>query len=197
MPDRIEAGTIAIAAAICGGKVEITNIIPEHLSLVFNKFKNSKINYRIQRDDEIYSTIIIEQKNEIIAPDTKWIDTRPYPGFPTDLQSPFAVLMTQASGKCKIFETLFEARFDYVKWLIKMGAKIEVVNPFIVEISGPKKLFGKKIECSDLRGGAALLLAGLCAEGQTEIDNIEFIDRGYETIEIRLNKLGASIERTS
>jgi UDP-N-acetylglucosamine 1-carboxyvinyltransferase len=196
MPDRIEAGTIAIAAAICGGRVEITNIIPEHLSLVLNKFKDSNINYQIEKTDGIYSSMIIEQETEIVAPDTKWIDTRPYPGFPTDLQSPFAVMMTQAKGRCRIFETLFEARFDYVKWLVEMGAEIEVVNPFIVEITGPKKLSGKKIKCSDLRGGAALLLAGLCAQGQTEIENIEFIDRGYENIEIRLNKLGASIERT-
>lgn len=197
MPDRIEAGTIAIAAAICGGKVEVTNIIPEHLSLVFNKFNNSNINYRIEKIDKIYSKLVIDQEAEIIAPKTKWIDTRPYPGFPTDLQSPFAVLMTQATGKSKIFETLFEARFDYVKWLTEMGANIKVVNSFIVEITGPTKLVGKRIKCSDLRGGAALLLAGLCAEGQTEIENIEYIDRGYEKIEIRLNKLGASIERTN
>jgi UDP-N-acetylglucosamine 1-carboxyvinyltransferase len=197
MPDRIEAGTIAIAAAICGGKVEITNIIPEHLSLVLNKFKNSNVDYQIEKTDKVYSKMIVDQKRELIAPNTKWIDTRPYPGFPTDLQSPFAVLMTQANGRSKIFETLFEARFDYVKWLVEMGANIEVVNPFIVEITGPTKLQGKKIESSDLRGGAALLLAGLCAEGRTEIENVEFIDRGYENIDIRLNKLGASIERTN
>jgi len=195
MPDRIEAGTIAIASAISGGRLEISNVIPEHLALVLNKFKNINVDFSIQNTNTPYSKMIIEQKRELIAPNTKWIDTRPYPGFPTDLQSPFAVLLTQAKGRSKIFETLFESRFDYTKWLIKMGAKIEVTNPFVIEIIGPTRLKASKIECSDLRGGAALLLAALCAEGETTIENIEFIDRGYENIEIRLNKLGAEIER--
>lgn len=195
MPDRIEVGTIAIAAAICGGEVIIKKMVPGHISLVLNKFKDSGIDFVIEPSEAGFSQMTIDQKSEIIAPDAKWIDTRPYPGFPTDLQAPFTVLMTQAKGRSKIFETIFESRFDYVKWLIEMGANIDVVNPFIVETEGPSKLVGKNIDCTDLRGGAALLLAGLCAEGETIIDNIEYIDRGYENIEIRLNNLGADIER--
>lgn len=195
MPDRIEIGTVAIAAAICGGRVEITNIIPEHLALVLNKFADAQMDFEIIDGEEGQAKIIIDQTRELIAPDAKWIDTRPYPGFPTDLQAPFAVFLTQVKGRSKIFETIFESRFDYVKWLVEMGADIDVVNPFVVEITGPSKLQGKKIECTDLRGGAALLLAGLCAQGETIVENIEFIDRGYEKIEKRLNELGADIER--
>jgi UDP-N-acetylglucosamine 1-carboxyvinyltransferase len=195
MPDRIEIGTIAIAAAICGGNVEITNVIPEHLALVLKKFQDSQMDFRFLPTENGGTKMIIKQKRKLIAPKAKWIDTRPYPGFPTDLQAPFTVLMTQAEGRSKIFETIFESRFDYVKWLIEMGANIDIVNPFVIEIDGPNKLVGKEIECSDLRGGAALLLAGLCAEGETKVKNIDFIDRGYEKMETRLNKLGADIER--
>lgn len=195
MPDRIEIGTVAIAAAISGGRVEIENVIPEHLSLVLNKFRSVGVNFEIVAGANSFSKLIIDQKNSLVAPDVKWIDTRPYPGFPTDLQSPFAVLLTQAKGKTKIFETLFESRFDYTKQLIEMGAKISIENPFIVEITGPSQLVGRQISCTDLRGGAALVLAGICAEGETIVDNIEFVDRGYENFEVRLNKLGAEIER--
>jgi len=111
------------------------------------------------------------------------------------LQSPFAVLATQADGRSRIFETLFSARFDYTKWLIEMGAKIDIESPHLIDVSGPTILHGDEIDASDIRGGAALVIAALAAKGETIIDNIEYIDRGYENLDLRLKKLGAEIER--
>ncbi|MCX6812735.1 MAG: UDP-N-acetylglucosamine 1-carboxyvinyltransferase [Candidatus Berkelbacteria bacterium] len=195
MPDRIEVGTIAIAAAITGGKVRIKNIIPAHLQIVLNKFRACHLDFEIEMIDEKFADMIINQKTKLQAPETKWVDTRPYPGFPTDLQPPFVVLMTQAAGRTKVFETIFESRFDYVKWLSVMGAKIEIESPHIVEIEGKTKLHGEMIESTDLRGGAALILAALCADGETVINNTNYVDRGYENFDERLKKLGAKIER--
>jgi len=124
-----------------------------------------------------------------------YIDTRPYPGFSTDMQSPIAVLLTQAKGQSHIFETLFEGRFNYVKELVKMGADCKLKDNHNLFIKGPKKLKGKTIYCSDLRAGAALLLATLMAKGESTIENIELIERGYENIDARLNQIGANIKR--
>ena len=194
LPDRIEAGTVAIAAAICGGRVVVENMIPDHLALVLNKFKLIGVDFEIEENGKWFN-MIVDQKSELIAPAVKWIDTRPYPGFPTDLQSPFAVLLTQAQGRTRMFETIFDSRFDYVKWLAGMGADITVENPHIILINGKTKLQGKEIDCSDLRGGAALVLAALCASGESVINNIEYVDRGYESFDKRLEKLGANIQR--
>ncbi len=191
IPDRIEIGTIMIAAAICGGKVVIKNAIPDHLELVFNKFRHARVDFGVKYNED-RADIYIEQKEKLQATN---IDTRPYPGFPTDLQSPFAILATQAKGKSKIFETLFSSRFDYIKSLLKMAASIEIESPHIVNITGPTDLNGEKIICSDLRGGAALVLAAMVARGKTEIEDIRYIDRGYENFDQRLNQLGAKIER--
>lgn len=192
IPDRIEAGTIAIAAAVTGGKITIKNIIPGHLSLVLNKFRNAQIDFEIKEGNGEFADLIINQKRPIMATN---IDTRPYPGFPTDLQAPFAVLMTAAKGKSRIFETLFSARFEYVKWLRQMGAKIDIESPHIIDITGPTHLTAKEIDACDIRGGAALVIAALAADGETVIDKVEFIDRGYENFDQRLAKLGAGIER--
>ncbi|OIN88922.1 UDP-N-acetylglucosamine 1-carboxyvinyltransferase [Candidatus Berkelbacteria bacterium CG_4_9_14_0_2_um_filter_42_30] len=194
MPDRIEAGTIAIAAAVTGGQVTIKNIIPSHLSLVLNKFKATHLDYQLKMHNKFYGDLIINQKRQLVATNT---DTRPYPGFPTDLQSQYTVLMTQAKGRSRIFETLFSARFDYVKWLVEMGAKIDIESPHLIDITGPINLKGDEIDASDIRGGAALVIAALAAKGETIVDNIEYIDRGYENIDLRLKKLGAEIERIS
>lgn len=193
IPDRIEIGTIMIAAATCGGKVVIKNTIPDHLELVFNKFRHARVDFGVKYD-EYRADIYIAQKEKLVATN---IDTRPYPGFPTDLQSPFAILATKAEGKSKIFETLFSSRFDYIKSLMNMGANIEIESPHIVNIIGPTNMTGKKIVCSDLRGGAALVLAAMIAHGETEIDDIKYIDRGYENFDQRLNQIGARIERVS
>lgn len=195
MPDRIEAGTMVIAAAVCGGKVKILDIIPDHLALVFSKFSEMSVDFEIIPTKNDHADIIINQRSQLVAPVSSKLDVRQYPGLPTDLQAPLAVLATQAKGETRIFETLFNSRFDYTKWLIEMGAKIDIVNPFLIEINGPVILQGQEIESSDIRGGAALVIAALCARGTTVISNIEYIDRGYENLDLRLRKLGAEIER--
>jgi len=195
IPDRIEVGTIVIMSAVCGGKVVIKNVIPAHMQLVLNKFRLINVDYKIEMKDELYGDMIVEQKNILQAPAVKWIDTRPYPGFPTDLQSPFTVLLTQAQGKSRMFETIFDSRFAYIKGLNQMGANISIENPHIIDITGPTKLNGSEIECSDLRGGAALVIAVLIAKGTTILNKIEYVDRGYDNFDQRLRNLGAEIER--
>lgn len=195
LPDRIEIGTIIIAAAICGGEVTIKNIIPEHLSLVLSKLKEMSVDFTLLEEKNGLADIIVNQKSQIVSPPSTKLDVRQYPGLPTDLQSPLAVLAVHANGETQIFETLFDSRFDYTKWLISMGAKIEILNPYLIKVVGPVKLKGTNIESSDIRGGAALVIAALAAEGKTIIDKIEFVDRGYEDLELRLRSIGADIER--
>lgn len=187
IPDRLEAGTFAIAAAASRGEMEIKNIIPSHLDMFLNKLKEINVNFQVS-------------KNSLIVKPTTYfkpvfIDTRPYPGFPTDLQSPVAVLLTQAKGTSKIFETLFENRFNYVKELIKMGANAKILDPHTLIIHGPTPLYGKKITTYDLRAGATLVIAALIASGKSTLERVELIDRGYEKLDERLKKLGAKIIR--
>jgi len=195
IPDRIEAGTIAIAAAVCGGKVKLKDIIPDHLALVLSKFTEMSVDYEMINAKNGHADMVINQRSQLVAPVSAKLDVRQYPGLPTDLQAPLAVLSTQASGETKIFETLFNSRFDYTKWLVEMGAKIDILNPFLIEINGPVILRGQEIESSDIRGGAALVIAALCARGTTIINNVEYIDRGYEELDKRLKSIGAEIER--
>jgi len=187
IPDRIETGTLVIAAALTQGTLKITNVIPEHLSLFFSKMQQIGVNMQV-KPGEI-----------IVKPATNfkpiYIDTRPYPGFSTDLQAPTAVLLTQAKGTSQIFETLFENRFNYVQELQKMGAKIKILDRHNIAISGPTVLHPAHLYCSDLRAGACLLLAALAAKGESMIDNVELIERGYETLDQRLNQIGAQIKR--
>ena len=133
-----------------------------------------------------------EKRGELTA---TGLDTRTYPGFPTDLQSPYAVLMTQANGKSQIFETLFEGRFLYLDELKMMNAKAEVLSPHIIQIYGPTKLKANHISSRDIRGGAALVIAAMLAEGDTIISDIEYIDRGYEKMDEKLRNAGVKIER--
>jgi len=195
MPDRIEAGTIIIAAAVCGGKVTIKDIIPDHLALVFSKLTEMSVDFDIMATKNNHADVIVNQRSQLVAPVSSKLDVRQYPGLPTDLQSPLAVLATQAKGETRIFETLFDSRFDYTRWLIEMGAKIDILNPYLIEINGPSVLLGREIESSDIRGGAALVIAALCAKGKTIISKIEYIDRGYENLDQRLRAIGAEIER--
>jgi len=187
IPDRIEAGTLIIAAAITNGNVIIENVIPAHLSLFLSKLKEIKVNFK-----EAGDKLILNPQKEFRS---VYIDTRPYPGFSTDLQAPMAVLLTQAHGKSRIFETLFEGRFNYVSELKKMGAKIKIADSHNIEITGPSKLKGTKLTSSDLRAGACLILAALTAKGESVIENIDLIERGYENLDARLNQLGADIKR--
>lgn len=192
MPDRIEAATYLIIAVATNSELTIGPVIPEHMSIVIKKLEAAGAKFEVveKEGSKYFKTY---KHGDLKAQD---IDTRTYPGFPTDLQSPFAVLMTQAEGKSRIFETLFEGRFLYLSELEKMGAKDQILSPHIIEIVGPRKLNGTSILCQDIRGGAALVVAALIAEGKTEINQSEYIDRGYENIDKKLIEVGADIIRT-
>ena len=187
IPDPIETATFIIASAITPGQVTIKNIQPEHLDLFLDKLEEIGINF--QKNN--HSITVSYSPN--LKP-TK-IQALIYPGFPTDFLPFTAVLLTQANGKSLIHDPLYESRFSYLQELRKMGADIEIVDPHRAIIFGKKPLRGLTIESWDIRGGASLVIAALMAKGQTTIENIYQIDRGYEKIEERLQKLGADIKR--
>lgn len=192
LPDRIEAGTFIIAAAVTQGEVVVKKIIPDHLDIFFNRLERAGVNFKfINKKGIFYDVKIAPSKTSHPIK----IDPRPYPGYPTDLQAQTGVLMTQLPRTSKIFETIFDGRLKYLDELKKMGAKVNIIDSHTAEITGPTKLKGSKITSFDLRAGATLVIAGLVAKGITEIDNISTIDRGYENIEIKLQNLGADIKR--
>ncbi len=186
IPDRIEAGTLMVASAITGGDVIITNVIPEHLEAVTAKLT------------ETGAAVLVEDNQIRVRgnPIYKGVDLRtlPYPGFPTDMQPQFMALMTLAQGTSIITETVFENRFKHVSELRRLGADIKVEGQTTI-IKGVPKLSGAVVEASDLRAGAALILAALVADNGTVIENIEHIDRGYERLENKYSSLGARIIR--
>lgn len=187
IPDRIEAGTFAILGLITNSELTIKNCQPDHLEVVIETLKKSGANL------EIGDTWIKTQPSKIKSTELR---THEYPGFPTDLQAPFTVLMTQAEGLSLIHEVIYEGRLFYTDKLNAMGAKIIMCDPHRVLVNGPTKLYAKKLESPDLRAGMALVLAGLIAEGNTTIDNIYQIERGYEKLIDRLQSLGAKITKT-
>lgn len=187
IPDRIEAGTFMVAAAISGGDVLVENVIPNHISPVIAKLKEAGC--EVTEDG---SNVRVRASEPLKPIDIK---TLPYPGFPTDLQAQFIALMTQCQGTNVAIETVFENRFMHVDELIKMGAEIKIDGRSAI-ITGGKPLRGAKVRATDLRAGAALILAGLVAQGTTQLEEIHHIDRGYENIEDKFRKLGALIERT-
>jgi len=187
IPDRIVAGTYLIASAMCGGKLLIKNVISNHFSILINKLQNSGCKIK-QFNDKIY----IESSGRLKS--INFIKTMPYPGFPTDLQSQILCMQTISKGYSLIQENLFETRFKFVPELLKMGANITIKNQ-TAYVLGVKKLFGAEVYAKDLRGGAALVLAGLCAEGYTTVYDVYHIDRGYENLEKKLSLLGADIKR--
>jgi len=188
IPDRIEAGTFMVAAAITRGDILLTNIMADHVKPMIAKLKEAQI--AVEESD---SGIRVwhEPSMEIIAADIK---TLPYPGFPTDMQAQFMALMTVANGTSVITETVFENRFMQVGELKRMGADIKIESRSAV-VEGIKQLAGAQVTASDLRAGAALTLAALCADGETEISSIHHIERGYQRLDLQLNKLGAKIRR--
>lgn len=192
IPDRIEAVTYALAGIITNGNVTVKRIIPDHLDIIFNRFDHAGINYKLVNCKGRFCDLVVQPPHQYHPIK---IDARPYPGYPTDLQAPTAVLMSQLPRTSKIFETIYEGRLAYLKELKKMGAAIKIIDSHTAEITGPAKLRGAKIKSFDLRAGATLILAGLIADGVTEISNIGTIDRGYERIEYKLQKLGADIRR--
>jgi len=186
-PDLLEAGTFFIAFALTGGQGRIKNINPEHLIYFFERMRDIGVNFEV--DDR---EIIVRPSDNFKA--TK-IQVLPYPGFPTDLQPQTAVLLTQAQGKSLIHEPLYENRFQHLQQLRKMGADIEITDPHRALIFGKTELTGTKVDASDIRAGAAMILAGLAARGETIVDNIFHIERGYEKFDEKLRALGAHIDR--
>ncbi len=186
-PDPLEAGTFLIAFAITGGQGIIKNINPEHLAFFLEKMKEIGVNFEIYPNE-----ILIKPSKEFKA---SKIQILPYPGFPTDLQPQTSVLLTQAQGKSLIHDPLYENRFQHLHELRKMGADIEVVDPHRALIFGKRELIGNKIDSSDIRSGASLILAGLISKEETLIEDIFQIERGYEKIEEKLRKLGARIKK--
>ena len=186
VPDQIECGTFMIAAAATHGDVLIKNCIPEHMDSLTAKLIEMGATVE-QENDDIRVTCNKRLKSTNIT-------TLPYPGFPTDLQSQMGVLLSIADGTGIINESVWESRFQYTDELNKLGADISVSNRTAV-FTGVEKLYGAPIYASDLRAGAALIIAALVATGYSELYNIHFIDRGYEQIEDKFKKLGARIER--
>lgn len=186
--DYLEAGTFAIAGLITGGEVKIEGIATWQLDSFWQKLDEMGAQYELSEN-----SVLIKPTEKLQAPTT--LRTAVYPSFATDLQAPFSVLLSQAEGESQIFETLFEGRLNYLFELEKMGAKIEMLNPHQAKIHGKARLRGVPIASIDIRAGAAMVLAGLIAEGTTEISNIKYIDRGYENIEGKLTALGAKITR--
>jgi len=188
IPDMIEAGTYMIAAAATRGDVLVKNVIPKHMESLSAKLV--EMNVKIQEYDD---SIRVWAKDRLTRANIK---TLPYPGFPTDLQPPAAVLLLQADGISTITESIFDNRFQYIDELKRMGAKARVEGRMAV-IEGGSKLTGAPVKALDLRAGAACVLAGCVAEGITEVSNVSYIDRGYERMVEKLNGLGADIRRVS
>jgi UDP-N-acetylglucosamine 1-carboxyvinyltransferase len=167
-------------------RMVINNIIPQHLDALLSKLKEMGVNMEVGVDK-----VVIERSENLKSVD---ITTRPYPGFATDLQQPLTALLTQAEGEGKITETIYIERFKHCIELAKMGADIELMQAAAI-IKGPTPLYGTKVSATDLRCGAAMIVAGLLAEGVTSIDNVYHIDRGYSEIDKKLSALGAKIWR--
>lgn len=185
MPDRIEAGTLLCAGAITGGKITLNKVNPEHLIPAIHKLQECGCIVEIDKE-KIY--LDAPKKLKPIE-----IKTLPHPGFPTDLQQVFGTMLCTAKGTSIIVENIFENRYKYISELTKMGAKATIEGKTLI-INGVRKLYGADVVSTDLRGGAALILAGLVAKGRTTVTNIEYILRGYEKLEQKLTKLGANIK---
>ena len=185
MPDRIETGTFLCLAAISGGYLILENVNSSHIVPIIDKLEEAGCKIQMNQD-----------KIEIIAPKKlKAIDikTMPYPGFPTDMQSIFATTLTIAKGTSIIVENIFENRYKYTQELIRMGAKISIEGKTAI-IKGIRKLYGATVIATDLRGGAAMVLAGAVAKGKTTVENIDYILRGYEKFDKKLQAIGVNIK---
>lgn len=186
IPDRIEAGTFIVIAAACAKKMRINNVIPQHLESLLSKLDEMGVNMHVGID-----YVEVEESKDLKGTD---VTAKPYPGFATDLQQPLTVLMTQAKGESKVEDTIYPERFKHCYELTKMGANIEVRNGE-ADIEGPTPLGGTEVVATDLRCGAAMVVAGLIADGVTTISDIYHIDRGYSELDKKLTALGAKIWR--
>ncbi|WP_346887805.1 UDP-N-acetylglucosamine 1-carboxyvinyltransferase [Clostridium sp. UBA1056] len=188
IPDQIEAGTFMIATAACGGEVKLNNVIPKHLESISAKLVEMGVEV-IEEDDKV----TVKSGNNLKGVNIK---TLPYPGFPTDVQQPMSTLLTMAEGRSIVNESIYESRFKHIDELKKMGANVKIEGRIAI-IDGVEKLYGTSVKATDLRAGAALVIAGLAAQGKTEVEGIEHIDRGYLYIEEKFKALGADISRVS
>lgn len=188
MPDRIEAGSFLVLGALASRELHITNCNPAHLESPIELLRSAGVSIETKKTE-----IIVRAPSKIRAVDVK---THEYPGFPTDLQAPMTVLLTQAEGESKVFETIFEGRLNYTESLSAMGASISMMDPHRVIVRGKSELRGRKLTSPDLRAGLAFVIAAVVAKGESVIHNVDTtIDRGYEDIENRLRAIGVEIER--
>ena len=186
MPDRIEAGTLLLATAMASGDIKLNKVCPEHISPILHKLQECGCKIDINRN-----TIYLKSNGKLIATEIK---TMPYPGFPTDLQPLFTTLLTICKGTSIVTENIFENRYKFTQELKRMGAKINIEGKTAI-IKGVRKLHGANVESTDLRGGASLVIAGVAAKGVTKVRKVEYILRGYEDLDKKLNLLGANIIR--
>jgi len=188
MPDRIEAGSFLVLGALAARELHITNCNPLHLESPIEMLRSAGVAIETKKNE-----IIVRAPAHLKAVDIK---THEYPGFPTDLQAPMTVLLTQAEGESKVFETIFEGRLNYTESLAAMGASITMMDPHRVLVRGKSELRGRKLTSPDLRAGLAFVIAAIVAKGESVIHNVDTtIDRGYEDIENRLRAIGVDIER--
>lgn len=185
IPDRIEAGTYLVLGSLIGDNLKINNIIPSHLEAMLDKFREMGIDFEVESDS------ITLSKTKNLKPVN--ITTQGYPGFVTDLQQCMTVLLASADGESSLTEKIYENRFQHIKYFNQMGSDIEIIDNKII-INGPTKFKGKNVEATDLRAGAALVIAGLIADGKTEITEISHLLRGYENIVNKLKNVGANIK---
>lgn len=184
MPDRIEAGTFLCAAGITTGKLQLNNVVPEHIGPIINKLEECGCKFKVNK-----TSVVIESPKRLKPIDIK---TMPYPGFPTDMQSVFTAMLCISKGTSIVVENIFENRYKYTNELKRMGAKINIEGKIAI-VKGVRKLNAATVEATDLRGGAAVVIAGLAAKGKTRVNNIEYILRGYENLDKKLSKVGANI----
>ncbi|MDO8604415.1 MAG: UDP-N-acetylglucosamine 1-carboxyvinyltransferase [bacterium] len=188
MPDRIEAGSFLILGALAARELHITNCNPAHLESLIQTLESAGVGIETKKTE-----IIVRAPAHLKSVDIK---THEYPGFPTDLQAPMTVLLTQAEGESTVFETIFEGRLNYTESLVAMGANITMMDPHRVLVRGKSELKGRKLESPDLRAGLAFVIAAVIAKGESVIHNVDTtIDRGYEDVESRLRAIGVDIER--
>ncbi len=186
VPDQIEAGTYMVAAAAAGGDVLINHVIPKHLESITSKLEECGV--IVEEYDEAVRIVSTKRPRKCN------VKTMPHPGFPTDMQPQMAVLLSMADGTSIISESVWDSRFRYIEQLLRFGAKVQV-NGSVAVIEGVERLKGAPVKAVDLRAGAAMIIAGLCADGQTEIEDIKYIDRGYEDVVLKLRNVGADIKR--
>ncbi|MDR0917508.1 MAG: UDP-N-acetylglucosamine 1-carboxyvinyltransferase [Oscillospiraceae bacterium] len=189
IPDQIEAGTFMAAVAATGGEVELTNVIPRHLECISVKLREMGI---VVDEFAGEGRVVVKSSGKITPTDVK---TLPYPGFPTDMQPQISTVLTLAGGTSRVTDSVWESRFRYVDELTKMGARARISGA-TATIDGVRKLTGATIKATDLRAGAALVIAGLAAHGTTTVEGVEYVERGYEHFVEKLNSLGADVSRS-